>query len=131
MIMMRTLLLVVAAGLLWPTASAMAADLDGWRLVQLSAKEQAAVFAAPDGQLRLSKVGDRLGEKLTVTGFDGDRVVLEKPGEWGRVTLFVSLAEGRQQIASRERQPLRKPEFSWGPGTLTSPLESPAPATAQ
>jgi hypothetical protein len=106
------MVVVLMAWLLWPALPLVAADLGGWQLVQLVAPEQLAVFRAPDGELRLAQVGDRLGEHLIVTGFDSERVILERPGEWGRVTLFVSLADGRQRIASRERQPLRKLEVS-------------------
>lgn len=104
--------------LLWglsPILPALAADLDGWRLLQLAPQEGRAVFRAPDGALQMLKPGDRLGERITFIDFDGGQVVLEKPGEWGRVTLFVSLVDGRQVIASRERQPLRKLEFSGEP----------------
>jgi len=40
------------------------------------------------------------------------------------VTLFVNLVDGRQSIASRERQPLRKAEFTGEPGVLKPPSGS-------
>jgi len=107
--------------LLWgvsPNLPAPATDLEGWRLVQLASQEERAVFRAPDGGLKMLKPGDRLGEQITFTGFDGGQVVLEKPGEWGVVTHFVSLDAGCQVVASRERQPLRKLELSSVPASL-------------
>ena len=101
-----------------PSLPALAADLDGWRLVQLAPQEERAVFRAPDDSLQMLGLGDRLGERITFAGFDGEQVVLEKPGEWGRVTLFVSLIDGRQVVASRERQPLRKIELSSAPDSF-------------
>jgi len=71
-----------------------------------------AVFKSPEGQQQLLKPGEQMGKKIVMTGFDGEQVVLEKPGEWGRMTLFVSLIDGRQSIATRERQPMRKAEVS-------------------
>lgn len=85
-------------------------DLDGWRIVQVSAEDRLAVAGSPEGVLRLVRGGDRLGEHITVTGFDNERVILERPGEWGRATLYVRVVNGRQQIERRERQPLRKGE---------------------
>jgi len=90
----------------------LAADLDGWRIVQVSAADRLAVAKAPDGELRLVRAGDRLGEHITVTGFDNERVILEQPGEWGRATLFVRVVDGRQQVERRERQPLRKSDVA-------------------
>ena len=129
---MRALILSLWACLLWPAAFVLATDLDGWRLMELSPRDQLAVFRSPDGELKLLKPGDRLGEKMVLTGFDGERVVLEKPGEWGRVTLFVSLVAGRQSISSRERQPLRKAEFSGDPTSIvTDPEPVPPGETKQ
>ncbi|MCM2264959.1 MAG: hypothetical protein NDI73_07190 [Desulfuromonadales bacterium] len=86
----------------------LAADLDGWRIVRISAADRLAVAKAPDGELRLVREGDRLGGQTIVKGFDDERVILEQPGEWGRATLFVRVVDGRQQVEIRERQPLRK-----------------------
>lgn len=111
------LLSLVLFGLLVPTLAA--ADLDGWRIVQVSTVDRLAVAKSPDGMLRLVRVGDRLGERIAVTGFDDGRVVLEAPGEWGRATLYVSVADGRQRIDRRERQPLRKAEVAGGKAEVT------------
>jgi len=113
--------------LLWggsPILPVQAADLADWRLVQLAPQEERAVFRAPDGGLKILKPGDRLGEQITLTGFDGGQVVLEKPGKWGRVTLFVGLVDGRQVIASRERQPLRKLEFTGEPAAVVNSTQA-------
>ncbi len=111
-VMLRSLIVLVLSMVAMSPAIARAADLDGWQLVQAAEQERLAVFCSPGGELQMLKPGDRLGERLVFTGFDGGQVVLEKPGEWGRVTFFVRLVDGRQVIASRERQPLRKFEFS-------------------
>jgi hypothetical protein len=94
-------------------APACAAELpDGWRIVQISAPDRAAVARSPEGELRLVREGDRLGEQISVAGFDGDRLLLETPGEWGRARLLVSVVDGRQRISRLERQPLRKAEVA-------------------
>lgn len=99
---------------------AFAADLDGWRIVRIATTDRLAVAKSPDGELRLVREGDRLGEHTTVTGFDDERVILEQPGEWGRVTLFVQVVDGRQQVSRRERQPLRKSDVAGGRVEITS-----------
>jgi len=73
----RYMTLLLWLGLLWPAVTAIAADLDGWRLMELSPSDQLAVFKSPDGQLQLLRPGGRLGERIVLTGFDSDRVVLE------------------------------------------------------
>jgi hypothetical protein len=100
-------------GLAWA-----ATDLDGWRIVQISTADRLAVAKSPEGALRLVRVGDRLGEHVTVTGFDGERIILEEPGKWGRVTLYVRVVYGRQRVERRERQPLRKSEVAGGPADI-------------
>lgn len=112
------LLTLLLFGIPMPTLAA--ADLDGWRVVQVSAADRMAVLQGPDGALRLVRAGDRLGERIAVTGFDDGRLVLETPGEWGRATLYVSVADGRQRIDRRERQPLRKAEVAGGRAEVKS-----------
>ena len=118
---MSRLFIILPAAILFllpAPAQAFAADLDGWRIVQMSVPDQLAVAKSPAGELRLVRPGDRLGARLGVAGFDGDRLVLEAPGEWGRVRLLVSVADGRQQVASLERQPLRKSEVAGEPAVI-------------
>lgn len=88
---------------------ALAADeLGGWRIVQLSAADRLLVARSPEGELRLLRAGDRLGP-ASVVGFDGDRVELDRPGEWGRVRLFLRVgADGVSDVERLERQPLRQ-----------------------
>jgi hypothetical protein len=95
-------------------------DLDGWGIVQISAADRVAVAKSPAGELRLVREGDQLGEHATVTGFDGGGMTLEQPGEWGRTTLFVRIDNGRQQVARRERQPLRKSDVAGERAAVTS-----------
>lgn len=106
-----------------PLPALAAADLAGWRIVQISAADRAAVAKSPDGELRVIREGDRLGDHVTVQGFDDERIILAAPGEWGRATLFVRVADGRQQIERRERQPLRKAEVAGGKGEITVPTD--------
>lgn len=106
-LLILSLLVLSLVGL--PMSAVAAADpLDGWRIVQVSATDRLAVAKSPDGVLRLMKEGDRLGENVAVIGFDSERVILERPGRWGRATLFVRVVDGRQQVERREVQPLRK-----------------------
>lgn len=104
---------------------ALAADLDGWRIVQVSPADQLAVAKSPEGGLQLVREGDRLGAHLTVTGFDDERIILEGPGEWGPATLFVRVVEGRETVARRERQPLRKSDVAGAPATIVAHPEAP------
>ncbi|NJC86973.1 MAG: hypothetical protein FIB02_00330 [Desulfuromonas sp.] len=108
-----------AVVLLCLSLPALASDLDGWRIVRISAVDRLAVAKSPEGELRLVRAGDRLGEQFTVTGFDDERVILEQPGSWGRTTLFVRVVDGGQQVAWKERQPLRKSEVAGGPASIT------------
>lgn len=101
-----------------PLSALAAADLDGWRIVQVAAADRMAVARAPDGELRLVRSGDRLGAHLAVEGFDDERIILAAPGEWGRATLFVRVVDGREQVERRERQPLRKAEVAGGKGQI-------------
>lgn len=103
----------------FPMPTLAAADLDGWRIVQISAADRVAVARSPDGELRLVREGDRLGEHTTVAGFDDAGVILEQPGAWGRATLFVRIDNGRQQVARRERQPLRKSDVAGERAAIT------------
>lgn len=105
------LLLVLSAS---PSMSVLASPdmLDGWQIVQISATDRLAVAKSPEGELRLVREGDRLGESIKVAGFDSERVILEQPGRWGRATLFVRVVDGRQQVERREVQPLRKRELT-------------------
>ena len=95
-----------------------AVDLDGWRIMGIAPSEGVAVARSPQGELRLVRSGDRIGERTTVTGFDGDRLVLEQPGEWGRVTLLVGVVDGRQVVDRRERQPLRRADVTGEPAQV-------------
>lgn len=111
--MKRTGFTIMLFGLLLSMTQVFAADLlDGWQLLQLSPRDRLAVFKSSEGELRLVKAGDTLGERTTVTDFDDGRIVLEQPGAWGRTTLFVSIVDGHQKIEWMERQPLRKSDVT-------------------
>ena len=88
--------------------SARADQLDGWRIMQISATDRIAVAKSPAGALRLVREGDRLGDYITVTGFEGGRMILDAPGYWGRMTLFVRVVDGLQQVDRREMRPMTR-----------------------
>ena len=112
--------MIVLAMLLGLPLSALSADpFDGWRIVGVSAADRVAVARSPQGELRVVREGDQVGT-ATIVGFEPGRVVLEAPGEWSRVRLFVSVADGRQQVARLERQPLRKGTVSGAPAVITT-----------
>lgn len=116
----RVILLVLIC-LLSAPVQGLADDL--WpavRLDKVSVAEQAAVIRIPDGRLQMIRAGDVLaldfpgmagGRELDVIRFEEDLMILESDGEWGRVTWFVSVHGGRQQVSMLEHRPLRKTEL--------------------
>ena len=116
---MRKLSLMVLLLACLPMPAHAADPFSGWRIVGVSAADRVAVARSPAGELRVVREGDRVGA-ATMVGFEAGRVVLEAPGEWSRLRLFVSVADGRQQVASLERQPLRKSTVSGPPAVITT-----------
>ncbi|TLM69005.1 MAG: hypothetical protein FDZ69_02050 [Deltaproteobacteria bacterium] len=99
---------IVAFLVLLMPVVAVAEVLDGWRIMQISATDGIAVAKSPAGALRLVREGDRLGDYITVTGFEGGRMILDAPGYWGRMTLFVRVVDGLQQVDRREMRPMTR-----------------------
>ncbi len=109
---MTRLFLLLSALML--AVSPVHAEFNGHRFLKISSAEQAAVVKGPDGELRLVRPGDKVGDEAILVEIDFDRAVLEKDGEWGTVTLIVNVENGEQRIARMERRPLEGMHFYRG-----------------
>ncbi len=91
--------------LLFSISIAMATNLNV-KILKISAEEQAVVIKQADDKLTLLKVGDMIDGEKRIVGFEGDRVVLEGPGEWGPVRYVVDVSAGQMHITSMARRPI-------------------------
>jgi putative transposase len=95
--------LLLCLSLLLPRPAS-ADDLNHCRFLKISEPEQAAVLIAADGSLQLVRVGDRIAPGLRITAIAQNRVILEKSGEMGPVTLRVEIAGEQQTLTRMERR---------------------------
>ncbi len=112
--MKHIIITILSLFIVIPVAT-LAADLDGYRFKQISAYDQKAVVKSPQGELTLVGVGDSVGASATIVEIVADRVVLERPGEFGAEKLIVRLENGQQKIDRVQTMPVskkRQPEMT-------------------
>ena len=90
-----TLLVLVLCVCTMPT---FATDLEGYTFLEISGSDARAVVLTPEGEKQLVSPGDMLG-KATVTEINNNRVMIERPGEFGLEVLIVRLQNGRQKVS--------------------------------
>ncbi len=89
--------MLLSLSLLQP-GSLCAAELDAWQFHKSSEMEQAAILTDPRGRMGLFRVGDAVGPELRIAAISRDRVILEKPGSNGPVTILVDIDGNRQKV---------------------------------
>ena len=68
------------------------------QVLKISASDQRAVVKLSDGNMRIIKVGDSVGEKGNVTEIAPGRIVIEDMTEGGIETIIIRLQDGKQNI---------------------------------
>ena len=86
-------------------------------ILKISAKDERAVMKTPDNNLKLLKVGDPLGDRLTIIEIAAGRVVLEEAKEQGTETIIIRLENGEQRIERMTQVKKKRLRMQTSPNT--------------
>ncbi len=94
----RLFILSLISGLLLFAPASYAFSLEGFEILQISSREQAAVIRTADAAVRLVRVGDPIGTDGRVVRIESKVLVIREVQDGQTVTVIVQLEDGRQTI---------------------------------
>jgi hypothetical protein len=85
------------------------------KIVKIAARDERAVVRAPDGSLRVIKVGDTIGTQAKVMAIASGRVVIQEITPRGTETVIIRFDNGEQRVERIskmrvQQQPLYAPQ---------------------
>lgn len=132
-LLMKTMLFVVIANILSHPAPAKdpekTASEGAIQVLKISPQDEQAVIKTADGETKIIKIGDTLGENGEIIEITKDRVVVEEKKGKDAETIIIRLEKGKQTVQRLKKTAERQPIFVSPPASQetkgdTPPLKS-------
>jgi len=84
------------------------ASFEGFRLMEIAAPDQRAVFLSPNGEMRVYGVGDQLADRISVLEITDGKVVLESLLDVEPERIIFVLGEGQAKVLRVKKMILKR-----------------------
>jgi hypothetical protein len=85
--------------------------LDNIQIIKIAPKDERAIVKMPEGEMKIIRVGDQIGDSGKIVEITKGRVIVEEKREKGIETVIIRLENGKQTIERIKRTPDKQPEI--------------------